>query len=448
MATMRLVPSEINNAAGTSYLQITNADNAYTNTDSTNYATIYNSNASTSNRYIYLRGFNFSSVPSDAIVSSFTVKFKAYESGLSTSSSYRPYLCNNTSTITGTSSAITTTTTTQSFTGVTADWDTIKGYGSDFGIRFNVRRNSRNTAGYLYLYGAEIEVNYTVPVYHSVTSSTNSGTIVPSGTTSVLEGDDYVLTIDVTNPTVTDNGVDVTSQLEQVTSGTKVAIPNDSTITTFTTSNISDAYDDADSANYADLSLSGGSRTGTVYLDLDTSGIPASATIQSVSCRATLQYNRNNSSSGFTSSCQMYAGSTAKGSATSWVTAGGTDVAKTTLNLTVGSWTASEVANARFYLTATNNASSTVRHVYIYGISFSVTYELDGVVYTYTIENVTADHTIVVTAGAVTTVLYVKRNGTWTPFATAYRKVSGTWTQIGLSQAFDSQTNYKDGGSV
>ncbi len=446
MATMRLVPSTIYNAAS-SYLTVSNEDNVYTNTDSTTYATVQNTYASTSNRYIYLRGFNFDDIPSNAVINSFEIKYKASESGGSTSSSYRPRICDNTTTLTGSSTAIGTTATAYSFTSVTDSWETISGYGADFGIRINCRRNARNTAATFYIYGAEILVNYTVPVYHDITSSTNSGTIVPSGTTSVLEGDDYTLTIDVTNPTVTDNGVDVTSQLVQVTSGTKEAIPNDSTITTFTTSNISNAYDDADSTNYADLSLSGGQRTGTVYLDLDTSGIPASATIQSVSCRATLQYNRNNSSSGFTSSCQMYAGSTAKGSATSWVTAGGTDVAKTTLNLTVGSWTASEVGNARFYLTATNNASSTVRHVYIYGVSFTVTYEVSGVVYTYTLTNVVADHTIVVTAGSATKAMYVKLNGTWVPCTAVYKKVNGSWVQqTDISNVFQSGVNYKYGG--
>jgi len=108
MATMRLVPSTIYNYAGTSYITVTNEDNAYTNTDSTTYATLYNKTASTSNRYVYLRGFNFGAIPSNAVVSSFSIKFKANESGLSTSSSYRPYLANGTTTITGTCSAITT----------------------------------------------------------------------------------------------------------------------------------------------------------------------------------------------------------------------------------------------------------------------------------------------------------------------------------------------------
>ena len=40
MATIRLVPSTIYNAAGTNYLTITNQDRMFTNTDSDTYGTI------------------------------------------------------------------------------------------------------------------------------------------------------------------------------------------------------------------------------------------------------------------------------------------------------------------------------------------------------------------------------------------------------------------------
>ena len=216
MATIRLVTSTIYNAAGTSYIQITNGSNAYTNTDSTTYATIYNKNSSTSNRYVYIRGFNFDDIPNAATVTSFTIKIKGYETGISTSTSYQPYLANGTSTINGSCSPFTTSTTTRTFSGVTADWETIKNYGDNFGIRLNCRRASRNTAGYIYLYGAEIEVTYTLPVsYNIVITGTN---VTPTGTQSVLEGSSLsIRSSDSTKPRVLDNNVDVTSQVVQQT---------------------------------------------------------------------------------------------------------------------------------------------------------------------------------------------------------------------------------------
>lgn len=446
MATMRLVPSVLNNAAGTDYLTVSNEENALTNTDSTTYATVSNTNASTSNRYIYLRGFNFGSLPSGAIVSSFEIKYKASETGGSTSSSYRPRICNGTATLTGSSTAIGTTATTYSFTDVTDSWDTISGYGSDFGIRINCRRNARNTAASFNIYGAEILVTYTVPVYHTVTSSTTTGTIDPSGQTSVLEGDDYTLTISgASNPTVTDNNVDVTSQLVASTEASKTLIPDDYTNSNFTLSNITRAYADATSEDYATLDAAGRT-TGELYLILEDLSIPSGATIKSVSCSATIQFSRNGSSSSVTASCQMYAGTSAKGSSTT-ITSSATDVAKTTFNLSIGSWTASEINNARFYITMYNGASSTHRYLYVYGVSFDVTYESDGVIYVYTLSNVTTDHTIVVTAGSSTATIYMKVNGSWTPISKAYKKVNGSWVeQSDLSNVFQSGVNYKKAG--
>lgn len=162
MAQARLIPSTY--SVSNSVLTVSNASNMYANTDnSSNYASATHTSNNTTSYYLYLKGFNFSAIPADATINSFTVKVKAYESRLSTSSSYAPKLCNNTTTITGTCSAITTSATVQTFTGVTATWNTIKGYGNNFGVRFTVRRSSKNSQGYLYVYGAEILVDYSVP---------------------------------------------------------------------------------------------------------------------------------------------------------------------------------------------------------------------------------------------------------------------------------------------
>ena len=100
MATIRLIPSTYA-VSSTSYLSVSNANNMYTNTDSTTYATITNTYSSTSSRYLYLRGFNFDDIPSAAVINSFTVKIKGYESGLTTSTSYAPRLANGSSVETG-----------------------------------------------------------------------------------------------------------------------------------------------------------------------------------------------------------------------------------------------------------------------------------------------------------------------------------------------------------
>ena len=120
MATIRLVPSSYK-LSSTSYLSVSNASNMYDDTDSTNYATVTNSRQSTTSYYIYLRGFNFDDIPSNAIVNSFTIKLKARQSGVSTSDSYKPYLANDTSAINGSCDVITTTAATHTFSGLSAD---------------------------------------------------------------------------------------------------------------------------------------------------------------------------------------------------------------------------------------------------------------------------------------------------------------------------------------
>lgn len=446
MATARLVASTY--AVSNNTVTVSDADNMYTNVDSTNYATITHTTSGTTSYYLYLRGFNFSSIPSNAEVSSFSIKIRGYESGLATSTSYAPRLYNSTSTITGASAAssnfgTTTNTITVPYTGT---WDTLKGYKENLGIRVTIRRSARGTQGYLYIYGAEIEVNYTIPVYHTVTSSTDKGTIVPSGSTSVLEGDSYSLSITgVNSPHVTDNNTDVTSQLVQKTGGTETFIPHSNTNSGFTITNIDNAYTDATSTTYANLELNGGS-SGTIYLDLNTM-VPSGATISSVACSFTYEYNRNNSSSGYSASCQLYSNTTAKGSSYSLVSSGGTAVSKTTINLTVGTWSANDINNARLYITATNNASSTHRYLYVYGVSFTVTYSISGVMYVYTINSVNGDHTIIVTESSTQTeVIYFKNNGSWVAATAVYKKVNGSWVlQSDLSNVFDVNTNYVKG---
>lgn len=447
MTTARLVASSYSVTGSVVVNQ--NESSLYRNTDETSSpARITHTTSGTSSYYCYLKGFNFSSVPSNAVVSSITILVKGYESSLSTSTSYAPRLYYNSSgttwsSITGASAAssnfgTSTRTITVPYTGT---WDTLKGYGSALGIRLVIRRSSKNTQGYLYIYGAEIQVEYTVPVYHTVSIT---GDTTPTGSQSVLEGTDLAIAyVGSAKPTVTDNGVDVTSQVTQSSGGSEVHVPSSSSVSGFTASGISNAYTDASSATSATLDIAG-QTSGTCDLNIPVS-LPSGATLQSVACSVTLQFSRNNSSSGFTSSVQMYTGSTAKGSSNNWVSSA-TDVSKMTYNLTVGSWTTSELASAKLRITATNSASSTHRYIYVYGVSLTVTYSVSGYIYTYTLTNVTADHAIVVTASSSGPELYVKSGSTWVKVSKAYRKANGSWVQQSdLSTVFQSGTNYVKG---
>ena len=439
MPTIRLTPSTYY-LSSTSYLSVSNANNMYANTDSTTYATVTNSRTSTTSYYIYLRGFNFDAIPEGAIVSDFTVKLKARESGVSTSTSYEPYLANGISAINGSCDVITTTAATHEFTGVSADWDTIVGYGSDFGIRINCRRASRNTTGYMYIYGAEIDVTYTLPVYHSVTINNSTSATVTASETNPLEGSTVAIRTDtLSGITVKDNNVDVTSQfVEKQDTGESYEVENVGTYG-FTLNSSTGYYVSNNTGvdksaavcrvdfhvpvpatitftyiNYAEQGYDFG-----VFGNIDTalnnnyySAGSSGATISDSSYKLACNTSSHNTSSAQTLTYNMEAGDHSI-----WVKYSKDDAS------------------------ASNNDT----------LQFKVAITLDepftpGTFYEYTISNITADHVIVVTQSGSTTTLYFKQNGNWVSATKVFKKVNGSWVeQSDLSTVFENNTNYLKG---
>lgn len=446
MATIRLVPSTLYNAAGTSYLTVSDQNNMMTDTDSTTYGTVTNIYSSTSNRYVYLRGFNFSSIPTGATVTSFTIKLKARESGISTSTNYRPRICNNTTTLTGSSSTIGTTANVITFTSVTTAWSTIvDDYGSDFGIRINVRRSNSNTQGYVNIYGAEIEVEYSLPA--TITSTlTGNGTIDPSGATSVYSGETYSLNISPTNSsdtvTVTNNGTDVTSSLVSHTGSTDERYPASYTTGgsvngTRYQNTIGHSISNPSSSTGSDYfsTVQGGSGSTWIEYSFDFSEIPTSATITSVSVKVR-GHAEDISQSREIATVQLYSGSTTKGSSINFTS--NSDANYTLSN--VGTWTAAELHSAKLRFTIG------VYGGLITGVTWTVTYT-SPLYYTYSY-TVNGDATIAVTIGSSGSnpTIYYKDNGSWVAATAVYKKVNGSWVlQSNLSNVFDANTNYVKG---
>lgn len=440
MATMKLIPSTYYRNNST-YVSVTNESNAYTNTDSTTYATVQNTRNSTSNTYYYyLRGFNFSSVPSDAVVSSFTIKIKASESNLSTSSSYRMSLYNGTTSISSTTATSSLSTTATVFTfpiPSSLTWDTLKGYGSNFGIRVPLRRANTNSASYAYIYGAEIEVTYTVPVYHSVTVTNSTTATVTANPSSVLEGSSSVVTSDtISGITVTDNGSDVTSQFVQH-SGT------------------SGEYSMATRGSYGFALNANG------YYQSENKGVDKTCAV----CRISFSLPV---SADITFQYINYAEATYD-----FGVFGNVDVALTTNYYPAGSGgaTISETSYKKACNTSSDNTSSVQTLTYsnvsagdhFIDVKYSkddstaanndtlqfkvaITYSQSVTYYTYTINNIQADHAIVVTSGGGTQTMYLKVNGSWVAASSVYKKVNGAWVQqADLTSVFTSGTNYLKG---
>ena len=468
MPTARLVPSTYA-VSNSNYLSVSDASNMYTNTDSDTYATCTNSQSGTTTYYIYIRGFNFNALPSDAEVSSFTVKFKIRESGASTSTSYRPYLVNNTTTLTGTASMPSTTATTISFTGVTATWNTIKGYGSDFGIRISNRRNSRNTTSYLYIYGAEIEVTYTVPILRTITTTlSGNGTISPSGTTSLYDDEEFELTITPTNKsdpvTVTYNSTDITAELVGHYTGgnaTSMSTASGSGVTTGfsrsggafyqSSSTSSDSwlryaightaespYSTSNTSNtYCKDGTNDVNTMGWMNYPFDFSNLPLDAEVTSieVKCYGAIE---STSQSASHADIELYCGDELKSVSQKF-----TSTQNGTITISnPGEWDREELQDAWVRFSVGYYGGR------LLGITWKVNYltggTLDHYTYSYT---VSGDATIAVVIGSGEVAkLYIKVNGAWVEVDKVYIKTGGSWVeQSDITSVFSSGTNYRRG---
>lgn len=431
MATIRLVPSTYA-VSSTSYLSVSNASNMYHNTDNTTYATITNTNASTSSRYLYLRGFNFNSIPSGATINSFTIKIKGYESGLNTGTSYAPRLANRTSALSNTTASENFGTSTKTITIPTGalTWEQITDYGSNFTIMIYVRRNNRNTTGYAYIYGAEIEVNYTEGTPVTVTSTlTGNGTINPSGTTSTYEGAEYTLTITPTDTsdsvTATKNGNDITSSLVGHYTSTANTFTAQSYTTELSSSGANFYTSSSSTGNYFNYAVghtaespgststsyntyvkdnNNNTATGWAWYTFDMSSIPAGAEIDDVEVKCYGACESTTHDSTHKANITLYSGSTLKSTEQYF-----TSTSNKTITINdVGTWTRTDLQSAKLKFEVAYYGGR------LFGISWKITYHIAGnpnyYTYTYIVDG---DATIAVTIGNST--INNLRKGSSTP---------------------------------
>lgn len=409
MATMRLTPSTYY-LSNSSYLSISNANNMYDDTDSTTYATVTHKRASTSNTYyIYVRGFNFSDIPDNAIVSNFTVKIKASATGhtTSTSSSYYMSLYNGTSAIGSTTASgrLSTTVTTFTFSEGSLTWDTLKGYGANFGIRIPLRRASSNTEDVVSIYGAEIEVEYTIPNPRTVTTTLNgNGTIEPQGTETYYDGDEYNLVVTPANTAdtviATRDGSSITLIQHQGGSQTETNVLGEYDLVSGSFNGSGASYFEGIVGNGHDASqttsnyYSGGSGTIAVFTyDVSFADIPNNATITNLYMLVNGHAESTSNSSEYMC-VQLISGNTELSDELNFKSIGTSNSTQTVTANVIP--TVAQLENLKvqcrlgYYGGAINGAT-----VYL-------EYEVSGVYYTYS-TTISGDMNIVVTIGNVTT---------------------------------------------
>lgn len=455
MATIRLVPSTYA-VSNESYSSAANTDNMFTNTDSTTYGTFTHTRASTNYTYYgYIRGFNFNDVPSNVEVTSFTVKIKASATGhtTSTSSSYYMGLINNTTQISNTSASgtLSTTVTTFTFANGSLDWNTIVGYGSDFGIRIPLRRASSSTADVVSVYGAQIQVTYADPRTITTTLS-GDGTIDPSGTQSMYDGDEYELVIIPANAsdtvTATKNGSNITSSLiyHSGGSGSEERVLGQYTLVSGSFSGSGASYfqglvgkghtNTTTTSNY----YSSGSGTIAVFTYyVGFTDIPNNATITRVYALVN-GHAESTSNSNEYMCAQLRSGSTQLSSQLNFKSVGTSNSTQTVQATTIP--TVAQLEDMVLYCRLGYYGGA------LNGATVYVEYTVAGVYYTYSY-TVNGNATIAVTIGggsAQTDKLYLKVNGSWVEVSSVYKKQNGSWVQqTNLASLFDTNTVYIKG---
>lgn len=420
MATIRLIPSTYS-LSNTSYLSISNASNMYTNTDSTTYATVNHTRTSTTSYYIYVKGFNFDDIPADAIINSATVKVKAK---VTSAGSYAPALYNNTTSLGQNLSGNIGTTDTISTVDITSNWETYKGYGSNFGIRLRLNRRSRNTASSMNIYGAEILVDYTVPVYHTISTSITGGTLrnptVASAT--VRDGANYEITFNgnpsYTLSSMTVNGVEVTPTIKSAPAPTLPTYTVSTNYGTYQTNVLSNAYD----GNNSTFFWSSEAQTQGKYILITFSDF--------VNLKSFSTYSSNDRD--YPHPCNMLQVSADNGNWTDIGTFSDTQTS-TFSNIT----NANNIKYVRIY--ATSNIEN-----WLVLNEITMSYEsaqLGGKYYSYTISAVDGDKTVVIIFNEPDA-HYVKVDGRWRKVLTAYRKVNGAWEEFDYTYDNSLQLKY------
>ena len=420
---------------GNTNVTLSNITRAYNSTSNTQYATISISQSSTGSIFFT---FDVSEIPAGATVTSVTgtVKVRVSNTTRVTNTVCQLYADdtakgNNVTFASTSTSNVVTLSPGNSWTR--SDLNNLK-------LKIGGTGSSSSNSRAIYLYGANIVVNYSVQTYDITISNSTSATVTASESEVASGNSVEIFTDTLTGITVTDNNTDVTNQFEQASGDTVSAVPGSyqtggSINGTNYQSTIGKGSDTSNRTGNDYFSTTQGG-SGSTWIDyfFDFSEIPTTATIQSVTltvkghCESTSQSRE-------ISRVQAYSGTTAKGSYTD-MTDSTTDKVYT---VSVGSWTAAELHEAK------------LRHtigVYgglVSGATWTVVYQLNG--YVYTISNVAANHTIVVShSGGGNPTIYFKNNGSWVAATAVYKKVNGSWVQqTSLSNVFDSNTNYIKG---
>ena len=325
--SITLVPSGYD-SSNSDYSGVSNSypiSNGYDGSSSTNYAYITCHTGSYAETYISYT-FNVSAIPRDAVINSVSCTAKTRVSSTSYISSSTIQLYSD-STAKGYSTSAASTSANAREINSTGTWT--RAELDNVQIRLTGTRGSRNTnrAAYLYFYGADLTVDYSIngTAYTITASSSVSSTTVEPSSQEIIEGKDATIRIDTSNINdviITDNGNEINHLLEmhqQPTGGTISVVP-----ASYTTSGSINGtrYQhtvgcgvDNPSGQTGNDYASG--NEATIYYHFNFDNIPDNATITNMRVRA-YGHLESTSNSSEIAELNTYYGTTAKGTSVSY----------------------------------------------------------------------------------------------------------------------------------
>lgn len=323
---------------------------------------------------------------------------------------------------------------------------------NDLRMRIGGTGSSSTSSKYIYIYGTDITITYTAESRTVTTTLSGSGTIDPSGTQTMYDGDEYDLTIEPTNAsdtvTATRNGSDITSQLTYHPGGdtnltnvlgaySLVSGGFNGSGASYFQGIVGHGHDTASTTTSNYYSSSSGTNA-VFHYDVSFAGIPEDATIKSLYMMANGHAESTSQSSEYMC-VQLKSGSTALSAQYNFKSAGTSNSTQTIQATTLP--TVAQLENLVVECTLGYYGGA------INGVTVYLTYEMDSAYYTYS-TTISGDMTIAVVIGGSgeQPKLYKKINGTWTEIATVYKKVNGAWVvQSDVTNVFRSGVNYKQG---
>lgn len=273
---------------------------------------------------------------------------------------------------------------------------------NDLRMRIGGTGSSSTSSKYIYIYGTDITITYTAESRTVTTTLSGSGTIYPSGTQTMYDGDEYDLTIEPTNAsdtvTATKNGTAITltqhaggAQSESNVLGTYTLVSGsfNGSGESYFQGLVGKGYDNTTTtSNYYS---SGSSIIAVWTYDVSFEGVPDNATITSLYMRVNGHAESTSNNSEYMCA-QLISGNTALSDELNFKNVGTSNSTQTvTANVTP---TIAQLENLKvqcrlgYYGGAINGAT-----VYL-------EYEVAGVYYTYS-TTISGDMTIAVTIGSV-----------------------------------------------